>query len=109
MTIQEIYQKMGNLNIANQRTMSEDYMELVFLKKDIKKWEQLLKEIFGPAAKPYKKKPSGEHKKTTSPFGGIRWDQTLYEKDFGTHTIIAMLWPWQDRINITLKMPLIRK
>ena len=107
MTINEIFEKLSILNIKKKRSLEEDYLELVFYKKDIKAWDKLLMEIMGPAIKPYRKRPSREHDKLTKPYGGIRSDQTLYKKGFDKYVLIATIWPWGDRQHMTLKIPLI--
>ena len=41
--------------------------------------------------------------------GGIRIEQTLFEKKTGDWTVIAKLWPWKDGLHTTLKMALLRE
>jgi hypothetical protein len=106
MTINEIFEKLSVLDVKKKRSHEEDYLELVFFKKDIHAWERELKEIMGQALKPFGKKPSGEHGKLAKPYGGIRANQSLYKRNFGKYDVVAMIWPWGNGQHMTLKMAL---
>lgn len=109
MTLNEILKECEKLEIKRKKKIKDDYLELVIFAKDIDKWSALLTDILGPVKKHKKRKPSPDEKKITKNFGGIRPDQTLYQKDFQDFTILAMLWPWKDKELITLKIPMIEK
>jgi hypothetical protein len=109
MKLSDIYRQLDSLKISDRRYLKEDYLELVFLKEDFEKWNNLLAEFLGPIANPFDADPSKDHWEITKKFGGVRKGQALYQKDFGDYIIIAMLWPWQNETHITLKMPLIKK
>ncbi len=109
MTISTIIDKYKHLTVREERGLSEDYLELVFLNKDALEWNKLFEEILGPVAKPAGKEPSKEQFELTKEHGGVMDNQTLYMKDFGTTKVLAMFWPWQDKQNTTLKVILLKK
>ena len=109
MTVQSILEKCNTLDIREERTVSDDYLEIVFPTDETGKWKKLFTDILDSAIKPEGVKPSSDHLEVTKPFGGIYPDQTLFRKDFDDATIIAMFWPWQDDENTTLKVAIFKK
>ena len=108
MTLQNIIDKLTNINIAEKRTISEEYGEIVLLNKDLSTLNNIFAGIFGEPEKKQGVKPSKDILLLTKDYGGIWENQTLFKKDNGENIIIAMLWPWQDNIHTTLKMAAIR-
>jgi len=108
MTIKEIFEKCKTLNIYEERTMQEDYLELVFYTKETGQWDKLFTAILGEAAKPAGKKPAPADLTLTKEYGGVYDNQTLYKKKFDNGTIVAMFWPWQDAVRTTLKVALVK-
>ena len=108
MTLSDILERCETLEIKRKKKVTEDYLELVILKKDIRQWNELLTGMLGEPIKPASQKPSGEAKRLTKKFGGIRPDQTLFRKKFDSYTILGMLWPWRDKKTVTLKIPVIK-
>ena len=109
MNLKEIVSRFSGLHIEEIRSSSEDAQELVFTNERIEEWDKVFQEILGPAVKPKGTKPTKEDSQLTADYGGIFANQTLYRKEFGDETIVAMLWPWQDGVHITLKMVLLKK
>ena len=109
MTLKEIIKKCGTLSIDEQRRMSDEFCELVFYNKDTDEWNKILADILGRAIKPAGREPTENDQYLTRNYGGTRFDQTLFKKEFGDVTVIAMFWPWQDGIHTTLKMIILRK
>lgn len=109
MTAKDIIAKCSNLDISEQRSTAEDYSELVFFNKEQEEWNRILTEILGEAKKPAGKDPSEEDDSLTEEYGGIFTNQTLFQKDFDTVTVIAMVWPWQDGVHTTLKVAVIKR
>ena len=103
-----IFDKFSTLNIHENRKLTDEYCELVFLNKEIGEWEKIFTEILGSAVKPSKANPSEGDLSITKQFGGICANQTLFKKDYGNTTIIAMFWPWQDSTYTTLKIVLMK-
>ncbi|MCK9573893.1 MAG: hypothetical protein M0R20_05820 [Candidatus Omnitrophica bacterium] len=108
MTLQNIIDKLTSINIAEKRTISEEYGEIVLLNKDLSTLNKIFADIFGEPEKKQGVKPSKDILLLTKDYGGIWENQTLFKKDNGENIIIAMLWPWQDNIHTTLKMAAIR-
>jgi hypothetical protein len=109
MTPKEIIKKCSMLEIYDKRSVTDEYVELVFYSKEIDKWNRIFADVLGPAIKPPGIKPTEDDLHLTKDYGGIWGDQTLFKKDFNNTTIISMFWPWQDNIHTTLKTVLIKK
>lgn len=109
MTIKEILNKCGELEVREKRSISDEYGEIVFYNKDIDEWSKVFTGILGEAIKPAGVKPASEHLALTKDFGGIYENQTMFKKNFEGADIMAMFWPWQDNEHITLKVVLLRK
>ena len=104
MTLNDILQKVHGVKIVEQRSMTDDYCELVFLSKDLGAWHHAIAEALGEPRKPAGITPTEADQDLTTKTGGIWVGQTLFEKNFDKSTIIAKFWPWQDNTHITLKM-----
>ncbi len=109
MTLKEIFEQCSILNVMDERCISDDYVWLVFSNEEAQKWNELFADILGPAIKPAGVTPSQEDLVLTKDYGGIRKDQTLFKKEFDDYTVIAMFWPWQDKVRTTLKMVLFKR
>ena len=107
MKLQDIFKQFGNLDIIETRSMNEDYIEVVFLNRDFDSWYEGLKASLGAPRKPAGQEPSPSDQQLTSDTGGIWVNQTLFEKCFGSETVIAKFWPWGDDAHTTLKMALL--
>lgn len=108
MTLQKILDRIIQLDIKEKRTISEEYIEIVFLNKDSGAFHKIFTDLLGPPEKPQGAKPSKESLNITKDYGGIRANQIFFKNRFGENTIIAMFWPWQDDIHTTLKVAIIR-
>jgi hypothetical protein len=109
MTLHEIIEKCRMLGVDEERYSSDRYHELVFYQEEIDKWKIVLSGVLGPAIKPGGEKPTKDHERLTKEYGGIWSDQTLFKGEFEGVTVIAMFWPWEDGIHVTLKMALLQK
>ena len=107
--LKKIIEKCDALKIEARRSIADDYCELVFYTKDTDQWNKTLTDIFGPAMKPAKTKPTPDTRSLTKDHGGIYYNQTLFKKEFDGTTIIAMFWPWQDGVHTTLKAATLEK
>ena len=108
-TLKSILEKYSDLTIDEKRCITDEYVWLVFYNREIEKWNKIFSNIFGPAVKPAGSPPSKDDLLLTTDYGGIRREQTLFKKEYKEGTVIAMFWPWQDKIRTTLKMILIKK
>lgn len=104
MVLREIINRCHGLTIYEMRCDRDDYYEVVVLNHEIEGWEKALSSILGPPRKPKGVKPSEDDLNLTRSSGGIRLNQTLYERSFGDYVIIAKFWPWDDNEHTTLKM-----
>ncbi len=104
MKLKEIVQKCRMENVHEVRRITDDYVELVFYNKKLDQWNKTFFDILGPPKKPAGVKPSKEDLDLTEDYGGIWINQTLFRKEFGDSTVVAMYWPWQDEVHTTLKM-----
>jgi len=109
MTIKEIFEKCKTLNIYEERSFDDGYLELVFYTKETEQWDKVLVDILGSAVKPAGRKPAPDDLELTKEFGGVYDNQTLYKKEFDNGVIVAMFWPWQDAVRTTLKVALVKK
>ena len=107
--LKDIIAKCNGLEIYENRSLSDEYCELVFLSKDNEKWNKVFVDILGPAIKPTDAKPAKDDLQLTKDYGGIQDDQTLFKKKYADKTLIAMLWPWQSGTYTTLKLILLNK
>ena len=109
MKLQEIVDCCSGLNVTEKRCISEDFVELVFYTEEIEAWHRILTAFLGTPQKPEGQQPTQKDLEITKTTGGIRLDQTLFEKEFENGAIIAKFWPWKDKIHITLRMALLSR
>ena len=109
MQLREITDCCGELKISEKRCLSDEFVELVFQNEQIDEWFRIVSAFLGAPIKPEGQEPSAKDLALTSRTGGIRLEQTLFEKEFEQGTIIAKFWPWKDKIHTTLRMALLMK
>jgi hypothetical protein len=97
------------LTLCEKRESSDNHINIVINTKDESLWSERLGQSLGPALKPAGSRPTGEAKKITKEFGGIRTEQTLFMKNIDNTTVLCMFWPWQDGEHTTLKLFVIPK
>ncbi len=104
MSLKDILAGCATLSVYEERSNTDSHCELVFYRKDIEAWENALGAAMGGVAKKAGEKPTREQAEMTRDLGGIRVDQTLFTKEDNGEFVIAMFWPWQDRVHVTLKL-----
>ncbi|MBN2097931.1 MAG: hypothetical protein JW714_05625 [Candidatus Omnitrophica bacterium] len=109
MSPKEIFAQCSGLKVDEQREVSDNYVEIVFLNTELAQWNKILSDVLGPALKPLGVESSEEALELTKDYGGIYDNQTLFKKDFADVTVAAMFWPWQDAQHTTLKIFLVNK
>lgn len=109
MLLREIIDCCSALNITEKRSITDDFIEMVFHNEEIEEWSRILTAFLGEPQKPKGQAPTEKDIEITSKTGGIRLEQTLFEKEFDNGTIIAKFWPWKDDMHITLRMALLEK
>lgn len=107
--LKEIVAYCKDLPVYEHRCSSDDFFEVVFFNSDIDQWIQLLEAFLGPSRKAAGQQPTEEDLAITADTGGIRIEQTLFEKKFENGTIIAKLWPWKDGVHTTLRMAMLNE
>lgn len=109
MQLKEILEGCKHLRIVEQRCNTQEFIDIVFDNKDIDEWQRILSGLLGAPRKPKGQEPTNGDLKITAKTGGIRIEQTLFEKDFPENTIIAKFWPWKDDRYTTLRMSTLLK
>ncbi len=109
MQLKEIFDRCRHLKIYEKRSLSTEFIELVFYNEDVSEWFNLLSSFLGPPVKPEGQQPSQKDLDITAKTGSIRVEQTLFEKEFDEGIIIAKFWPWKDNVHTTLRMALLIK
>ena len=104
MELKEITDCFSSLKIVEKRCNTEEFVDLVFHSEEVDEWHRILTAFLGDPIKPKGQEPSAKDLAITANTGGIRLDQTLFEKEFQDAVIIAKFWPWMDNIHITLRM-----
>ena len=104
MTISEILKKCDQLKVEEERVSSSGYNEQVIFADEIDQWNKVLTGFLGPAVKPAGQKTTPQYFALAVNFGGIFDDQTLFYKKFEEISILAMFWPWKNKIHVTLKI-----
>ena len=107
MKLRDITDCCVHLDVHEKRCDREDLFELVFFHKDIAEWSRILTAFLGEPVKPSGKAPTPKDPELTEGTGGIRIEQTLFEKEFENVVIIAKFWPWKDGNCTTLRMALL--
>lgn len=103
-----IAKALEHLSVHEKRRATEDFVELVFFNKDLDQWYKIISLFLGTPRKVVGQEPTSEDLQLTSATGGIRVEQTLFEKRVDNGTIIAKFWPWQDNVHTTLRLALLR-
>jgi len=109
MQLREIIDCCSGLKVREKRCISDDFIELVFHNEEIEHWHRILVAFLGEPLKPEGQEPSAKDLALTANTGGIRLEQTLFEKEYENGAIIAKFWPWKDQMHITLRMALLEK
>ncbi len=107
MTLDDILQDARHLSVFERRSLGSEFCELVVFSKDLDSWAAILAHFLGAPVKPAGREPSEKNLAVTEKTGGIRFNQTLFEKKFNGKTVIAKFWPWSDDRYVTLKMAML--
>lgn len=80
------------------------YLEFVLTLQSLPRIYPILEEYFGPPFKPAGMVPTKEAVSRTADYGGIQKQQTLYYVEREGLSNCAMIWPWQDKTRVTVKV-----
>jgi len=104
MDFNAIRKDMKTLSFETLRTDCDNFFEGVIIQQEIDKLNSQLKSLFGEPVFPSKNRLAHKVQTTVDGFGGLMAGQTLYYKDLGADSILAMLWPWKDGQRTTVKI-----
>lgn len=105
--LQEIANKCAEAHMVEQRNITDDSCELLFLDKNRHDVTMLLTSLFGTPLKPTGEIPTLYHQLLTRKFGGIRGHQKLLMKKYNGMAVIAMVRPWRYGKYFTVKLAMI--
>lgn len=104
MDFDAIRRDMRLFNFKELRTDCDNFFEGVIIQQELLKLNLQLKSLLGEPVFPSKNRLDFKVQETISGFGGIMPGQTLYFKNLGKDSILAMLWPWKDGQHTTIKI-----
>ena len=104
MNLNNIITECEKLDALEKRFNTDNYYEVVFYLKDLDEWNRVLSGVLDPAIKPAGVKPKKEDLAITEQHGSIWDNQTLYKKAYEGYVVIAILMPWSNGVNVTLKI-----
>jgi hypothetical protein len=103
MKFNELKNEVKKLALETVRAEQDNYFEAVIFNNKVAGLKAILDKFLGLPVFPSQNKLSLQIEKAISSYGGIQPGQTLYWKQEGS-IVIAMLWPWQDKIHTTVKI-----
>lgn len=92
------------LPLEEIRVDSADFFEAVVQAEFARELDLALNKSFGPPAKHAGKQASNELNKLVVAYGGIRKEQTLYHASDQESFNYVMVWPWANKILLTVKI-----
>lgn len=104
MNFNELLAEVQQLTLAEKRTQTVDYLEVVVEIDHLEALRKTLGSYFGAPLKPQGQVPSGKAVRLAKPYGGIRQDQTMYCRQDVDHDEYVLLWPWGNGIRVTAKI-----
>ncbi len=104
MTFIELVGQLKKIPCEEIRKESEGYYEFVISGKSFAQLYPVLESYFGVPFKPAGIEPSGKVKDVAKQYGGVEKQQTLYYFQRDGLSNCAMIWPWGDGSQATVKM-----
>lgn len=104
MQLTEVFARLKDLAIYEERSATDELVDVVFETNQAEAWQKRMESILGPALKPAGAKSNSQANQLAKPFGGIRPEQTMYYKPFDGYAVMAMFWPWQNGRCISCKI-----
>ena len=99
-----IRKDMKLFKFENLRTDCDNFFEGVIIQQELTKLNGQLKSLLGEPVYPSENRLTHKVRQSVDGFGGLMPGQTLYYKDSGADSILAMLWPWKDGKRTTVKI-----
>ena len=105
MEFQEMLNKIKGIPLLQLQEQQDKFFGVVMKTDQLQVLEPLLASFFGLPLKPPHSQVTPEVARITRPYGGIMENQTLYfRRQYQERSILAMIWPWNDGSNFTLKI-----
>jgi hypothetical protein len=104
MNAKDVFLKLNQADIYQQRKITDDYAEAVLFSKGILLCSEIMQGLLGDPISPAGIQPNDKAIELTKDFGGIAEDQTLFAKEIEGVCIMVMFWPWQDGEHTTVKI-----
>lgn len=104
MNLSDVVAEMKKLKPEEIRSQEAGFFEFVVHVELSSQLETVLERFFGAPLKPAGVAPSVEVNRSVAAYGGIRREQTLYYVEDEKTYCYAMIWPWQNRILLTVKI-----
>ena len=104
MDFETIRRDLRAFNFETLRSDCDNFLEGVIATVEAEKLNLQLKTLLGEPVYPSKDRLTHKIKQAIDGFGGIMPGQTLYFKELGKDSILAMLWPWKDGEHTTVKL-----
>jgi hypothetical protein len=104
MGLRELIDSIKKVKVMELRNDKDDFFEAVVMRRKLIGLSTAFKECFGAPVWPLDKRLPLQLIRKINKHGGIREGQTLYVRRNAKHTVVAMLWPWQDNIHTTVKI-----
>lgn len=103
-TFEELISQVRRLPLEDRRQDAPDYFEAVVATGSVPELSRMLEGFFGQPFKVAGQKPSRESDLHSGRYGGVLQNQVLYYKEREGLSNCAMLWPWGDGRQVTVKI-----
>jgi hypothetical protein len=104
MNFAELVRELKKIPLDEWRKEDAGYLEFVVSGHHLAHLYPVLERYFGVPFKPPGVSPTAEHVRKTRGYGGIRKQQTLYYVERDGSDNCAMVWPWNDKSRVTVKI-----
>lgn len=104
MTFAEMREAIRNLPCLVNSDAVGHYLEIVIEQSDVQALNTILENYFGPPIKKAGETVTDEIDRITGRYGGVQVNQTAYAKKTDTGYDVALLWPWANKVSVTIKV-----
>lgn len=104
MTFEEMLESVKEIQCQETRAQEKDYCEVVVAETNLEPMVAVLNGYFGIPFKPASQQPSEDAQRYAEPYGGVSGNQTLFHRQTGDFSELALLWPWGSGASVTVKI-----